>query len=138
MDYDFWLPGVFGTPEALDFLKRYQAKSAAAGVDLLGFYLPPFAYSDMQVLQAAVEGVGSLDQQKLADYLRSHTFHTVAGDIRFGPNGEWTEARVLEVQFQGVKGNDVEQFKDPKTEVVLYPPALKNGNVIYPFTEARN
>jgi branched-chain amino acid transport system substrate-binding protein len=139
VDYDFWQPiGSFATPDALDFLKRYQARSAAAGVDLLGFYLPPFAYSDMQVLQAAVEGTKGLDQQKLADYLRSHTFHTIAGDVTFGPNGEWTEARVLEVQFQNVKGNDVEQFKDPKTEVVLYPPALKNGNVIYPYADAKN
>ena len=138
VDYDFWLPvGAYATPEALDLLKRYQARSAAAGVDLLGFYLPPFAYSDMQVLQAAVEGVGSLDQQKLADYLRSHTFHTVAGDITFGPNGEWTESRVMEVQFQNVTGNDVEQFKDPKTEVVLYPPALKDGSLIYPYSDAR-
>lgn len=139
VDYDFWLPvGAYATPEALDLLTRYQARSLAAGVDLLGFYLPPFAYSEMQVLQQAVVGVGSLDQQKLADYMRSHTFHTVAGDITFGPNGEWTQARVLEVQFQTVKGNDVQQFKDPKVEVVLYPPALKNGDVIYPYFNAKN
>jgi branched-chain amino acid transport system substrate-binding protein len=139
VDYDFWLPtGPYATPEALAFLKQYQAKAAGAGVDLLGYYLPPFAYADMQVLQAAVEGVGGMDQQKLADYMRSHTFKTVAGDIAFGPSGEWTEARVMEVQFQNVKGSDVEQFKDPKTEVVLYPPALKNGNVIYPYTDAKN
>lgn len=138
VDFDFWLPtGAYATPEALDFLKRYQARSAAAGVDQLGFYLPPFAFSDMQVLQAAIEGTGGLDQQKLADYLRSHTFHTLAGDITFGPNGEWTEARVLEVQFQNVKGNDVEQFKDPKVEVVLFPPSLKNGAVIFPYTDAK-
>ena len=138
VDFDFWQPvGSYATPQAMDFLKRYQAKAAAAGVDLLGLYLPPFGYADMQVLQQAVEGVGSLDQQKLADYLRSHTFHTVAGDITFGPNGEWTEARVLEVQFQNVKGNDVQQFMDPKVEVVLYPPSLKSGNVIYPYTDAQ-
>jgi branched-chain amino acid transport system substrate-binding protein len=134
VDYDFWLPvGAFATPEALDFLKRYQAKAAGAGVDSLGFYLPPFAYSDMQVLQQAIEGTKGLDQQKLADYIRSHTFQTVAGPITFGPNGEWTEARVLEVQFANVKGNDVEQFKDPKVEVLLYPPALKDGTVITPY-----
>ena len=92
----------------------------------------------MQVLQAAVEGTKSLDQQKLADYMRSHTFKTIAGDIAFGKNGEWTEARVMEVQFQHVKGNDVEQFKDPKVEVVLYPPALKDGNVVYPYADAKN
>jgi branched-chain amino acid transport system substrate-binding protein len=139
VDFDFWLPvGPYATPEALDFLKRYQAKSAAAGVDLLGFYLPPFAYSDMQVLQQAIEATKGLDQQKLADYMRSHTFHTVAGDITFGPNGEWTESRVMEVQFQNVQGNNVDQFKDPKVEVVLYPPALKNGDVTVPYVGARN
>ncbi len=138
VDYDFWQPvGSYATPEALDFLKRYQAQSAAAGVDLLGFYLPPFAYADMQVLQQSVEATNGLDQQKLADYMRSHTFHTIAGDITFGANGEWTDARVLEVQFQGVKGNDVAQFKDPKVEVVLYPPALKDGDVVYPYSDAR-
>ncbi len=138
VDYDFWLPvGAYATPEALDFLKRYQAKAAGGGVDALGFYLPPFAYSDMQVLQQAVEGAKSLDQQKIADYLRSHTFKTVAGDITFGPNGEWTEARVMEVQFQNVKGSDLDQFKDPKVEAVLWPPSLKSGEVIYPYGDAR-
>ena len=138
VDYDVWQPvPPFNTPEAMDFLARYQAKSAAAGVDALGFYLPPFAYADMQVLQQAVEGVGSLDQQKLADFLRSHTFKTVAGDIAFGPSGEWTDARVLEVQFQNVKGNDVEQFKNQRVEVVLYPPALKDGDLIYPYSGAK-
>ncbi|HVY17790.1 MAG TPA: amino acid ABC transporter substrate-binding protein [Rhodopila sp.] len=134
VDYDFWLPvGSFATPEALDFLKRYQAKAAGAGVDALGFYLPPFAYADMQVLQQAIEATKGLDQQKLADYIRSHSFQTVAGPITFGTNGEWTESRVLEVQFRGVKGNDVEQFKDPKVEVVLYPQSLKNGEVVTPY-----
>ncbi|HYZ20807.1 MAG TPA: amino acid ABC transporter substrate-binding protein, partial [Rhodopila sp.] len=139
VDYDYWLPfGSLATPETLDFIKRYQAKAAGAGVDLLGYYLPPFAYADMQVLQQAVEGTKSLDQQKLADYLRSHTLHTLTGDITFGPNGEWTEARVLEVQFQNVKNNDLDQFKDPKVEVILWPPALKDGDLKYPYTEAHN
>ena len=138
VDYDFWQPvGPFATPEAMAFLKQYQAKAVGAGVDALGFYLPPFAYSDMQVLQQTVQAVGSLDQQKMADYMRSHTFKTVAGDITFGKNGEWTQARVLEVQFQNVKGSDVDQFKDPKVEVVLYPPALKDGNLIYPYSNAQ-
>jgi branched-chain amino acid transport system substrate-binding protein len=138
VDYDVWQPiAPFDTPEAMEFLKRYQAKAAAAGVDVLGYYLPPFAYADMQVLQQALEGAKTLDQQKLADYMHSHTFKTVAGDFAFGPNGEWTEARVLEVQFQNVKGNDVEQFRAPKVEVVLYPAGLKNGDLIYPYSDAK-
>jgi hypothetical protein len=31
----------------------------------------------------------------------------------------------------------MEQFKDSKTEVILWPPALKTGDVIYPYTDAK-
>ena len=134
VDYDFWLPvSKFATPEALDFLKRYQAKAGSAGVDALGYYLPPFAYSYMQVLAQTVEAVKGMDQAKMADYMRKTTFNTVAGPVKFGPGGEWEEARVMEVQFQGVKSNDLDQFRDPKTEVILWPPALKTGDVVTPY-----
>ncbi len=138
VDYDFWLPvGGFATPDAQAFLAKYQAKAAGAGVDALGYYLPPFAYSDMQVLGQAIEGVKGLDQDKLADYLRTHTFHTIVGDIAFGPNGEWTKPRVLAVQFQGVTGHEVDQFKDPKKEVILWPSDYKSGEVRYPYADAK-
>jgi len=91
----------------------------------------------VQVLGQAVEGVQSLDQAKLANYLRNHTLHTIAGSISFGSNGEWTEPRVLTVQFTDVMGHDLDQFKDAKTEVVLWPPALQTGPLRYPYTEAK-
>ena len=122
------------SPEAKAFLQEYQKEAKPAGVDALGFYLPPFAYGYMQVLQQAVEGTKSLDQDKLADYLRSHTFKTIVGDIEFGSNGEWAEPRVLEVQLQGVKGNDVEQFNNPKTEVVLWPASEESGKIEAPYS----
>ncbi|MEJ0017427.1 MAG: amino acid ABC transporter substrate-binding protein [Acetobacteraceae bacterium] len=136
--YDYWLPwSGLASDEAKEFLKKYQAQAASAGVDALGYYLPPFAFGYMQVLQQAVEGAKTLDQEKLAEYLRSHTFKTVVGDVNFGPNGEWSEPRVMQVQFQNVKPNDMEQFKDPKTEVILWPPSLKTGTLVYPYTDAR-
>ncbi|HUN40810.1 MAG TPA: amino acid ABC transporter substrate-binding protein [Acetobacteraceae bacterium] len=138
VDYDFWLPwSKEASPESMAFLKEYQAKAGAAGVDPLGYYLPPFAYGYMQVLQQAVDGAKSLDQGKLAAYLRTHTFKTVVGDVKFGPDGEWTQPRVLEVQFRDIKGNDLAQFKSPKTEVILWPPALKTGTVEYPYTDVK-
>ena len=138
VDYNFWLPTpAFATPEAMDMLKRYQAKSADAGVDLLGYYLPPFAYSMMQVLQQAVEATKSLDDEKLAAYMRVTTFQTVAGPIQFNEQGEWVEARVLEVQFQNVQGNGVEQFRDLTAEKILWPPAYKTGDVIYPYSDIK-
>ena len=139
MDYDFWQPvGAYATPEALGFLEKYQARAVAAGVDPLGYYLPPFSYAEMQVLQQAVEGTQSLDKTKLADYLRSHTFKTIVGDVKFGPNGEWAEPRVLGVQFQGVVGHDLQQFKDAKVEVILWPPAMKTGELRTPYQDARH
>ena len=138
VDYDFWLPwSGLATPEALAFLKKYQAEAPGLGIDALGYYLPPFAYAYMQVLQQAVESAKSLDQEKLAEAYRKGTFKTVVGDIRFGPNGEWVEPRVLSVQFQNVKSNDMEQFRDPKTEVILYPPNLKTGDLMYPYSDVK-
>jgi branched-chain amino acid transport system substrate-binding protein len=139
VDYDYWLPwSKLASPASLEFLKTYQAGASAAGVDPLGYYLPPFAYAYMQVLQQAVETAKSLDDEKFADALRKGTFNTIVGEIKFGSNGEWVEPRVLAVQFQNVKANDMEQFRDPSTEVILWPPALKTGTVQYPYTEVKH
>jgi len=133
-DYDFWQPVKdFATPQAMEFLKEYQPKAVAEHIDPLGYYLPPFAYSDMQVLQQAIEGTQSLDQAKLADYLRTHTFHTIVGDVKFGPNGEWAEPRVLAVQFEGVTGHDLEQFRGSSVEKVLWPPQYQTSTLQAPY-----
>jgi branched-chain amino acid transport system substrate-binding protein len=138
VNYDFWLPvGAYDTVETRAFLKKYQARVGDTGVDALGYYLPPFAYADLQVVGEAVEATHGTDQARLAAYLHSHTFHTLVGDITFGANGEWAEPRVLEVQFHGIKGHGIEQFRDLSTQTVLYPPALKNGELRFPYTEAR-
>lgn len=132
--YDFWLPWAgFASDEGRDFLKKYQAKSAAAGVDLLGYYLPPFGYALMQVVEQAVKATGGTNDDKLAEYARKSTFKTVVGDIRFNEEGEWQEAQVMAVQFQGIGTNDVDQFKDPKKEVILWPTKYRTGNIIYPY-----
>jgi branched-chain amino acid transport system substrate-binding protein len=136
--YDFFLPWAkFASPEALAFLKAYQQKAEGSGVDPLGYYLPPLAYSTMQVLGQAVEATKSLDQEKLAEYIRGATFKTLVGDVRFGPRGEWAEAQVITVQFQNVKGNGIDQFRDPKTEAILWPADGKTGTLIYPYTDAK-
>src|SRR6202000_832726 len=84
VNYDFWLPAkTMQFPGVMDFLKKYQDKAASEGVDPLGYYLGPWAYTYMQVLAAAVEGVKGLDQNKLADYLRDTPVKTVMGCIKF-------------------------------------------------------
>ena len=138
VNYDFWLPvKAMQFPGVLEFLKKYQAKAPSAGVDLLGYYIPPWAYADLQVLGEAVEATKSLDQEKLGAYMRASTFKTILGDLKFGANGELAQSRVLQIQFQHIKGNDLEQFKGTATQVVLSPPEYKSGEVIYPYTAAK-
>jgi branched-chain amino acid transport system substrate-binding protein len=123
-------------PGVNDVLKRYQQRAAAAGTDPLGFW-SPFSYAEMQILGQAVEAVGEIDQSKLADYLHKTPFKTVVGDVRFGPLGEWERSRILYVQYQGIQGNDINQFRQPGKAAILYPPELKSGELIYPFAKAR-
>ena len=139
VNVELWQPvETLEFPGVMDFLKKYQAKAPAEGVDPLGYFLPPFAYAELQVLADAVTATKSLDEAKLAEYMHSHPFHTVVGDIAFGPDGEWTEARPIWVQYHDIKGSDIEQFREPKTVSILAPDQYKTGSLIYPYTKARS
>ncbi len=132
--YDLYVPEpTMKFPGVEEFLVRYRERAGQAGVDPLGLYIPPFAYAEMQILEAAVKAVGSLDDAKLADHLKSNTFQTVVGDIKFGDRGEWAEPRILLIQYQGISGNDVEQFKQPGKQVILHPARFKSGELKVPF-----
>src|SRR5467141_1962415 len=138
VNYDFWLPvPKMDFPGVADFLKKYQARATAEGVDPLGYYIGPWGYAQMEVLAQAIVETKSLNDDKLADYIRANTFKTVVGDVRFGKDGEWAQSRVLQVQFQNVKGNDVAQFRDISTQVVLTPSEYASGKVIYPYEKAK-
>jgi branched-chain amino acid transport system substrate-binding protein len=99
--------------------------------------MPPWAYAQLQVLQQAVEATKTLDDAKLGDYIRAHPFRTVVGEVRFGTEGEWAHSRVLQVQYQNIKGNDISQFKDMSTQVVVAPPEYASEEVIYPYERAK-
>ena len=138
MDYGFWVPEPTMKFAGVDaFLAKYQTEAVKAGVDPLGFYLPPWAYAMMQVLGDAVEGTKGLDQQKLAEYMHTHEFQTVIGKVKFGADGEWAKTRTVTIQFQNIKGSDAEQFKHPGKQVVVYPDDLRSGKLIYPYSAAR-
>ncbi|HEY2228498.1 MAG TPA: amino acid ABC transporter substrate-binding protein [Xanthobacteraceae bacterium] len=134
VNYDFWLPVPKMHFAGVDeLMATYQSRAQAEGVDLLGYYMAPWAYAQLQVLQQAIEATKSLDDGKLAEHIRASTFKTVVGDVKFGPKGEWAQARVLQVQFQNVKGKDVNQFKDVSTQVVVAPAAYASGQLSYPY-----
>jgi branched-chain amino acid transport system substrate-binding protein len=126
----------FEFPGLRDMLRKYQAKAPGYGVDPLGYAYSPFGYAGGQVLAKAVEATGSLDQDMLADYMHRHTFDTVVGKITFGKDGEWTEPRIVWTQFQGVTDNGLEQFRDLKHEVIVWPPDYRTAPLMYPFADA--
>jgi branched-chain amino acid transport system substrate-binding protein len=137
VNYDFWVPEpTLNFPGIQDVLARYQARAEGQGIDPLGHYLTPFAYAYMQILGDAVEAVGSLDQDALADYIHKTTFDTVVGPVKFGPNGEWATSRVLMVQFQNIENGELEQFKHPGKRIVLLPEEWASGEFKFPYTEA--
>jgi branched-chain amino acid transport system substrate-binding protein len=138
VNYDYWLPiEKMNFPGVSEFMARYQARAQQEGVDPLGYYIAPWGYAQLQVLQHAVLATKSLDDDKLADYIRQSTFKTLVGDVKFGTQGEWAESRVLQVQFQHIKGTDLGQFKDLSTQIVVTPAEYKSGDVIYPYEKAK-
>jgi branched-chain amino acid transport system substrate-binding protein len=137
-NYDFWLPvPKMSFPGVDELIKKYQARAPSEGVDLLGYYMAPWGYAQLQVMAQAIEATKSLDDKKLADYIRANTFKTVLGDVKFGKGGEWAESRVLQVQFHDIKGNDVEQFRGMGTQTVLTPADYNSGKVIFPYEKAK-
>jgi branched-chain amino acid transport system substrate-binding protein len=138
VNYDMWLPVPKMQFDGVsDLIKKYQARAQAEGVDALGYYMAPWAYAQLQVLQQAVEGTKSLDDKKLSEYMHATTFKTVLGDIKFGKDGEWDRPRMLQVQFHDVKANDIEQFRAMNTQTVVSPAEYKSGDVVYPYEKAK-
>ncbi len=127
----------FDFPGVADVLKRYREKAAGEKIDPFGYAFVPFGYAAGQVLAQAVEGTRSLDPRKLAIYTHSHTFHTVVGDIEYDKTGAWAKPRTVFTQFQNVAAGNLEQFSNGAVEPILWPPAYKTGDMIYPYADAK-
>jgi branched-chain amino acid transport system substrate-binding protein len=71
------------TPKNADFVKAYaqQFKNEAPAEDAAD------AFAAAQVLQQAVEKVGSLDQTKISDYLHSNETSTILGPLKWDATG---------------------------------------------------
>lgn len=137
VNYEYWQPvPKMMFPGVQGFLNTYQARAGDADVDPLGHYMAPLAYAQMQVVAQAVEATGGFDDTTLSAYTRKVTFNTVMDDIKFGKNGEWAEPRVLQVQFQGIAGHDVEQFRNGSKQIVVSPPDVTSGGLRFPYADA--
>jgi branched-chain amino acid transport system substrate-binding protein len=120
------------------FFETYTARAKEAKVDPLGYYLAPFGFASGQLLEQAVKAVGSLDQKAIAKYLHENEVKTIVGPIAFSADGERKETATLQAQFRGIKDKNIEQFRSPGKQVILFPDKFKSGDLVSPFEAARN
>ena len=138
INYETWVPSDKMMAPAAGFFKKYQDRAKAEGVDPLGYYLGGWGYAYISVLGDAVNGAKSLDDDKIAAYLRKTTFKTIMGDWAYGPGGEWTKSGMMQVQYHDIKeGAGLETWKGMSYQTVLTPPSLATGKVIYPYEKAK-
>ena len=138
VNYNSWLPEksmYFEGTKA--FFDTYAKRAVEAKVDPLGYYLAPFGYASGQLVEGAIKATGSLDQKGLAKYLRENTHQTIVGPMAFSADGERKETATLQAQFHGIVDKNIEQFRTPGKQVILFPEKLKSGELIAPFEAAR-
>jgi branched-chain amino acid transport system substrate-binding protein len=103
------------TPGNADFVAKY--KEMYGGTEVPEDAAD--AYATAEVMQAAVEGVGSIDDQlKLADWLRGHSVDTILGPLSWNENGS------PKGQFL------VGQWQSGKPEIVLPDDAATSDQVV--------
>ena len=138
VNYEFWVPTPNLMAPAADFFKKYQAQAPSRGIDPLGYYLGGWGYAYFQVLQQAVEATKSLDDNKIADYLRTHAVSTIMNpEIKFGKDGEWTKSGVMQVQYHDITDSaNLDTWRGMSYQTVLTPADQKTGDVIYPYVKA--
>jgi len=138
VNYNSWLPEpsmYYDGTKA--FFETYAKRAVEAKVDPLGYYLAPFGYASGQLVEQAIKATGSLDQKAMAKYLRDNEHKTIVGPIAFSADGERKETATLQAQFRGVVDKNIEQFRGPGKQVILFPEKFKSGDLISPFEAAR-
>jgi branched-chain amino acid transport system substrate-binding protein len=138
VNYNSYVPEkTMANPAVSAFLKRYEVRAKQEKVDPLGYYLPPYNYAIGEMIAQAVTATKSLDQKTLAAYMHANEMKTMVGTIKFDTVGEWATPKMVMAQFRGIKGKDVEQFRQQGKQVIIAPAAMKTGEVV-PFDKARN
>ncbi|MGA7102211.1 MAG: hypothetical protein WB019_18445, partial [Pseudolabrys sp.] len=103
----------------------------------LGYYLGGWGYAYINLLGEAIAGAKSLDDNKIADYLRKNTHKTIMGDWSYGPGGEWTKSGMMQVQYHDIKeGAGLDTWRGMSYQTVLTPADQKTGDVIFPYEKA--
>ena len=138
VNYETWVPTEKSMAPAADFFKKYQAQAPAAKVDPLGYYLGGWGYAYINMLGEAIAATKSVDDDKIAEWLRKTPHKTIMGNWSYGPGGEWTKSGMMQVQYHDIKeGAGLETWKGMSYQTVLTPADLATGKVVYPFEKVK-
>ncbi len=85
----------------------------------------------LDLLERAVRATGGGDPARLSAYLRSTTFDTFIGPVRFDSRGEHVQAQAVQVQYQLPLGPE-----GATSGVIVSPPGMATGPFIYPHAHA--
>ncbi len=89
------------TPEMQAYFKAHKAVTGKPA----DYWASPMVYATYQILEQAIEGVGSLDRKAVTQYIKDHTFKTVLGPIDFVNQNNpkyWTVGQWQNGVFYGV------------------------------------
>ncbi len=138
VNYETWVPTEKSMAPAADFFKKYQAQAPAAKVDPLGYYLGGWGYAYINMLGEAIAATKSVDDDKIAEWLRKTPHKTIMGNWSYGPGGEWTKSGMMQVQYHDIKdGAGLETWKGMSYQTVLTPADVSTGKVVYPFEKVK-
>jgi branched-chain amino acid transport system substrate-binding protein len=90
------------------------------------------------LIAAAVKAVGAVNEDKMAKWLHTNATDTIVGPIKFGPDGNWVESRIIWDQYRDVADNNLDQFRKPGKQIILQPEALQTGKLAAPYSKARS
>ncbi len=106
--------GVFGAggvnQDSGDIQAYFATHKEITGKDADG-WASANTYASLQILQQAIEGVGSKDRAAVVDYIKANTFNTVMGPINFEnqvSNKFWTVGQWQDGRFRGVKSSNID------------------------------
>ncbi len=101
-----------GAKEYFEAYKKKFGKEAPMGGDA-------GAYASLQVLEQAIQKVGSLDREKIREAIASGTFNTIMGPIKFVKN--------VNIQWPG----DIGQWQNGVYEVMM-PKQFRTAKPLFP------
>lgn len=103
--------GAGGVDPTTDKMKAYRAAHKEVTGKVADYWASANTYASLEILEQAIEGVGSTDKAAVVQYIKDNTFDTVMGDIKFENQFSekfWTVGQWQGGVFKGVSSVNVD------------------------------